>query len=87
LAFPVSIILELCTVLPHLHQGTDNPFCLLALEGMLLVWGRLILVNFWPTPSVLQVFTKAWLLVPYTIAVVGIGVIDLVRALRQQVID
>lgn len=82
LQLSVEVILEFGFHMPHLHQGADDPFGL-AIGLRAVDLGELLAdaVGFTGFGESVVVSALVFL------AVVGIGVIDLVRALRQHVAD
>lgn len=88
LEFAVGVILALCSVMPRLHQGTDNPSGLLCPRGHAVGLGAVdfgeLLADAISFASLYESMVVSAFIV---FTVIGIGVVDWVRALRQHVLD
>ena len=78
----VGIVFELCLAVPHRHQGADDPF------GLAVGLGAVDLGEFLPDAVGLARLGEGMVVGAFIFfAVVGIGIVDLVRTLCQHLVD
>ena len=82
LKFPVGAVFEFNLIVPHVHQGTDHSL------GLTIGLGSVHLGEFLADAMALAGHDKSMAVSALIfLAVVGIGVIDLVRALGENCVD